>query len=177
VEVLGAIQSPATLERLERAAGTGEVILASRAITHPQFAGATVRTPVVVAVDAGTTDVYETECFGPVVYLVKTRSTADSLAEVDRTVTRHGAITLAVYSDNSATLEAARDLAERVGVCLSENLTGGLFVNQSAAFSDFHATGANPAANAALCDQAFVANRFRVVENRRMLPAPADAAE
>ena len=58
-------------------------------------------------------------------------------------------------------------------VCLEEcaqlslNLTGGVYVNQTAAFSDFHGSGGNPAANAALCDGAFVANRFRVVEVRR----------
>ena len=40
-------------------------------------------------------------------------------------------------------------------------------MNQSAAFSDFHATGANPAANACLTDPAFVAGRFRVVQSRR----------
>ena len=44
--------------------------------------------------------------------------------------------------------------------------TQGVYVNQSAAFSDFHATGANPAANAALTDAAFVASRFRVVQSR-----------
>jgi hypothetical protein len=32
---------------------------------------------------------------------------------------------------------------------------------------DFHGTGANPAATAALTDAAFVAGRFRVVQNRR----------
>jgi hypothetical protein len=52
-------------------------------------------------------------------------------------------------------------------VNLSVNLTGGVYVNQSAAFSDFHATGANPAANSALSDLAYVANRFRVVQSRR----------
>jgi hypothetical protein len=41
-----------------------------------------------------------------------------------------------------------------------------VFVNQSAAFSDFHGTGANPAANAALTDAAYVASRFRVVQHR-----------
>jgi hypothetical protein len=34
-----------------------------------------------------------------------------------------------------------------------------VFVNQSAAFSDYHGTGANPCANAALTDAAFVASR------------------
>ena len=50
---------------------------------------------------------------------------------------------------------------------MSENLTGQIFVNQTAAFSDFHGTGANPAANAAYTDAAFVANRFRVITSRR----------
>ncbi len=53
------------------------------------------------------------------------------------------------------------------GVALSCNLTGGVFVNQSAAFSDFHATGGNPAANASLTDSAFVSSRFRIVQSRR----------
>jgi hypothetical protein len=55
-------------------------------------------------------------------------------------------------------------------VALSCNLTGGVFVNQSAAFSDFHATGGNPAANSTLSDDAFVASRFRIVQSRRHLP-------
>ena len=48
-----------------------------------------------------------------------------------------------------------------------ENLLGGVFVNQSAAYSDFHGTGANPAANASYTDGAYVASRFRVVQSRR----------
>ena len=63
-------------------------------------------------------------------------------------------------------IEEAIAVAEEAGVALSINLTGGVFVNQSAAFSDYHGTGANPAANAALTDAAFVASRFRVVQHR-----------
>ena len=57
---------------------------------------------------------------------------------------------------------AARAFAQ-AGVNLSVNLTGNIYVNQSAAFSDFHVTGANPAGNASLTDTAFVAPRFRRV--------------
>jgi hypothetical protein len=56
----------------------------------------------------------------------------------------------------------------RSKVALSINLTGGVFVNQSAAYSDYHGTGGNPAANASYADSAFVANRFR----RRPAPLP-----
>ena len=59
---------------------------------------------------------------------------------------------------------------------LSCNLTGGVFVNQSAAFSDFHASGANPAANAALTDGAYVASRFRIVQSRRTSDRPHPVA-
>ncbi len=76
-------------------------------------------------------------------------------------------MTAAVWSTSEDVLEAARDAAAEAGVALSENLTGQVFVNQTTAFSDYHGTGANPAANAAYTDAAFVANRFRVVTSRR----------
>jgi hypothetical protein len=84
-----------------------------------------------------------------------------------RTVGAKGALTAAVYSTDPAVLEATERVALDVGVHLSCNLTGAVFVNQSAAFSDFHASGANPAANASLTDGAYVANRFRIVQSRR----------
>ena len=57
------------------------------------------------------------------------------------------------------------------GVNLSINLTGNIFVNQSAAFSDFHVTGLNPAGNASLTDSAFVAGRFARAMWRRPVVA------
>jgi hypothetical protein len=66
-------------------------------------------------------------------------------------------------------IDATEEAALEAGVHLSCNLTGGVFVNQSAAFSDFHASGANPAANASLTDGAYVASRFRIVQSRRHL--------
>jgi len=111
--------------------------------------------------------VYERECFGPVAVVVATDSTPQSLQRFVETVREHGAMTAAVYSTSEDVLAAARDAAAEAGVALSENLTGGVFVNQTAAFSDFHGTGANPAANSTYTDGAFVASRFRVVTSRR----------
>jgi len=109
---------------------------------------------------------YMNEWFGPIVFVIATDDTADSLAIARDAVAGHGALTMAVYSTRDDVIERAIAVAEDVGVALSINLTGGVFVNQSAAFSDFHGTGANPAANAALTDAAYVANRFRVVQHR-----------
>ena len=79
----------------------------------------------------------------------------------------HGAMTASVYSSSPEVIASMRDAALDAGVALSENLTGQVFVNQSAAFSDFHGTGANPAANASYTDTAYVASRFRVIQSRR----------
>jgi phenylacetic acid degradation protein paaN len=170
VELLGAIVNDDVLARLEGAPSLGRVVVPSHTVKHPAFPDATVRTPAVVALDAADEATYGRECFGPVAFLVGTGSTADSIEAFRRTVGRHGALTAAVYSTDPAVLAQARAAALDAGVALSENLTGGVYVNQSAAFSDFHATGANPAANATYTDGAFVAGRFRVVQSRRHLP-------
>jgi acyl-CoA reductase-like NAD-dependent aldehyde dehydrogenase len=176
-ELLGAIVSDDVLRRLEAAPAAGDVAVPSRTVKHPTFPDATVRTPTVVAVDAADEGAYGQECFGPVAFLVRTGSTDESIETLRSTVDRRGALTAAVYSADPAVLARCRAAALDAGVALSENLTGGVYVNQSAAFSDFHATGANPAANASYTDGAFVAGRFRVVQSRRHLPAsPAPAS-
>jgi phenylacetic acid degradation protein paaN len=167
VEVLGAIQSPATLARLEAAHGLGEVLRASSPIAHPQWPEARVRSPLILRVAAADERAYTEERFGPITLVVETANTAESLARAERVIREQGAITFALYSTDPATVEQAEEAALRAGVALSVNLTGAVFVNQSAGFSDFHATGANPAANACLTDSAFVASRFFVVQSRR----------
>lgn len=171
--LLGAVVNDAVVERLEKAPSYGKVVLASRALTHPDFPDAVVRTPTVVLVEESDRDVYLQECFGPVSFLVTTDSTTDSIRVLRESVREHGAITAAVYSTDEKVLDAAEEAAVDAGVALSCNLTETVYVNQSAAFSDFHATGANPAANSALTDAAYVANRFRIVQSRRHLPADA----
>ena len=169
VELLGGVVNAGVLERLDSVGAKGDVLVASRAVTHPAYADATVRTPALVSLTAADSDVYESECFGPVAYLIATSGTGESVNLFRDTVQRHGAMTAAVYSTSGSVLESVRDAALDAGVALSENLLGGVFVNQSAAFSDFHGTGANPAANASYTDGAYVASRFRVVQSRRHL--------
>ncbi|MEX3789892.1 phenylacetic acid degradation protein PaaN [Paraburkholderia sp. BR14374] len=167
VELLGAIQNEGVVQRIDEAAKLGRVLVASQTLEHPAFSGARVRTPLVLQLDAATDHAQFTkEWFGPISFVIATDSTAQSLDLAGDIAAEHGALTLAVYSTDDAVLEAAHEASIRGGVALSINLTGGVFVNQSAAFSDFHGTGANPAANAALADAAFVANRFRVVQSR-----------
>ena len=172
VELLGATVNPqvranaSAHEQIAADAG-GRVVLASRDVDHPAYPDAVCRAPGLVAVDASAEAIYTKEWFGPVAFLIKTESTQQSLERLVTTVREHGAMTAAVYSTDEDVLQRARDAAADAGVALSENLTGQVFVNQTAAFSDYHGTGANPAANAAYTDAAFVANRFRVITSRR----------
>ena len=170
VDVLGAIVNDGVLRRIEAARALGTIALDTRMLTHPEFAAATIRTPLIVKLGRGDRATYLNEWFGPIAFVIATEGTDDSLAIARDAVAGHGALTLSLYSTRDDVIERAIDVAEDVGVALSINLTGGVFVNQSAAFSDFHGTGANPAANAALTDAAYVANRFRVVQHRRHIP-------
>jgi phenylacetic acid degradation protein paaN len=147
--------------------GLGALVLDSRVVEHPAYPDAVVRTPALVALDVADGPVYRQECFGPVAFLIATGGTEESLATFVDTVRAQGAMTASVYSSSPEVLDAARTAAIEAGVSLSENLTGPVYVNQTSAFSDYHGTGANPAANSAYVDAAFVAPRFRVITTRR----------
>jgi phenylacetic acid degradation protein paaN len=169
--VLGAIGSPATLQRIDAAGLAGRVVLASRRVPHPQFSGAEIRTPLLLAVEQDQRDVYEQECFGPVAYLVATDSAPEATKLAESVIKTCGALTLSVYSTDGAFIDSVICTSRRARVALSINLTRGVFVNQSAAFSDFHGTGGNPAANASYTNNAFVADRFVVVQRREHVQA------
>ncbi|MGI9015424.1 MAG: phenylacetic acid degradation protein PaaN [Phycisphaerales bacterium] len=173
-EILGAINSDATAKRIDEAAAAGgTVVRQSQAISNEQFPDARVRTPLIVAVDADDEHLYMREMFGPIIYIIKTRDTDHSLEIATRAAREHGAITCAIYSTDQAVLEQAEEGCADAGVALSCNLTGSIWVNQAAAFSDFHVSGANPAGNATLTDTAFVAQRYNVVQSR--IPVAVEA--
>ncbi|MDX3569939.1 phenylacetic acid degradation protein PaaN [Streptomyces sp. ID05-47C] len=173
--LLGALVNPDVKARLEAAAGLGEVALASREVSNPEFPGAVVRTPVIVKLDGarkywdGADDeaAFMSECFGPVSFAVAVDSAADAVELLRRTIREKGAMTVGAYTRDEEVERTVQEVCFEEAAQLSLNLTGGVYVNQTAAFSDFHGSGGNPAANAALTDGAFVANRFRVVEVRR----------
>ncbi|QTC01106.1 phenylacetic acid degradation protein PaaN [Alcaligenes sp. SORT26] len=166
VEITGAVQNDACAQRIDQARQLGMPILAdSQTLEHPAFPGARVRTPLVLQARVDQPEIQQ-EWFGPIVFVVQTDSTEQSIEVAGRNVIEHGALTLSAYSTDDAVTAKIQRMAERSGVSLSLNLTGAVFINQTAAYSDFHGTGANPAANASLSDSAYVANRFRVVQTR-----------
>lgn len=170
-EILGCIQDPATLqriERVERAAGNA-VLRASKVLTHPQFPHARIRTPLVVHAESGDEDLYMQDLFGPISFIVEADSTMDAIDRAARVARAKGAITALVHTTDEAARRGMEAAMLEAGVALSENLTGSIFINQATAYSDYHVSGLNPAGNATLTDLAFVTPRFRIVQRRRPL--------
>lgn len=163
VEILGAIQNPSICKRVDEAGNLGNVISKSRQIKHPLFENATIKTPSIIVVDEKDKDKYHSEHFGPVILLIKTKSSKDSLRAWQETISLHGAITAGVYSSDESFLTEAVQIAIDEKVNLAINLVGATLVNHSAAFSDYHATGDNKAANCALTNDDFVSGRYSIV--------------
>jgi len=157
--ICGAIANPATQTRVQAMAAKGRVL---RAGASKAEAG-----PLLLAV-AEADAVAGEECFGPVAFVIAAQDADAAIVQAATLAMEKGAITAALYDTDEVRITRAEAAFADAGVNLSINLTGNIFVNQSAAFSDFHVTGANPAGNASLTDTAFVATRFRRVMSRRL---------
>ena len=169
-EVLGAIQNQTTADRVDSTAGT--VLREGTPIEHALFAEARTRSVKIIQLDATDRAVFEQEMFGPIVFIIATDSTEQSIALASSIAKEQGAISCGLYSTNHVVIEETMDAMTQAGVPVSCNLTGNIWVNQSAAFSDFHVSGANPSGNATLADLAFVTGRFNVVQCRTFVPEP-----
>lgn len=162
--ISGAIQNAATPGRIERAARAGRLVRASAPI--PGAEPARTATPALVEVSAED-PVWREECFGPLAFIVRTEDAQTAVATAAAAVAERGAITALLHATDEALIEEAAGAFAAAGAPLSVNLTGGLLVNQSAAFSDYHVTALNPAGTATLADAAFVTRRFSVATVRR----------
>ena len=173
-EVLGAIQNEDTATRVDQT--SGEILRESQPIEHANFPEARTRSIKILKTDSSDKETFSQELFGPVVYIVETESTSESIEIASTIAKEHGAISCGVYSTCQDVIDQAIDAMTLSGVPVSCNLVGNIWVNQSAAFSDFHVSGANPSGNATLSDAAFVVGRFNVVQCRTLMPEPQKVA-
>ncbi len=165
--VLGAIQNKNTCTRVDESAnGKGKVWLSSGEVENPMFKNARTATPLVLEVDARNKEEFSQELFGPIALLIKTEDTKQSVGLAKEMALEHGAISCAAYSTDSETKEMIADEMSLAATPVSFNLTGGIYVNQHAGFSDFHVTGGNPAGNASFTNPEYVIKRFTWVGMR-----------
>ncbi len=170
--VLGAIQNKKTSERVvESEKIQGKVILKSRSFENPMFKNARVATPIVIEVDSSKKEIFGKELFGPIALLIKTKDTNESIALAKEMAIAHGAISCAAYTTSASVHEKIADEMALAATPVSFNLTGGIYMNQNAAFSDFHVTGGNPAGNASFTNPEYVTKRFTWVGHREPVKA------
>lgn len=165
---LGAVQNPITAARVAEASALGfEIVRSSESVAQPGFDGSRSMSPLVLKTDTAHADVYTKEWFGPISFIVVTDSFEDSLNEVVSSVHQHGALSSLVYTTNTDRMQMAEDAIVSAGAPVAFNFNSFVWVNQSAAFSDFHGTGCTPAGNATFADWQFVTNRYNVVGVRK----------
>lgn len=170
--VLGAIQNKKTCDRVAEAESIpGKIWLKSRTFENPMFKKARVITPVVVEVDASKTDIFSKELFGPIALLIKTKDTDESIRLAQQLAQQHGAISCGAYTTDAEVREKIADEMSLAATPVSFNLVGGIYMNQNAAFSDFHVTGGNPAGNASFTNPEYVTRRFTWVGHREPVKA------
>jgi phenylacetic acid degradation protein paaN len=165
--VLGAIQNKKTCERVVEAEKLpGKIWLKSRTIENPMFKNARISTPIVVEVDASKKDIFGKELFGPIALLIKTKNTDQSIQLAQEMAISHGAISCGAYTTDKSVREKIADEMSLAATPVSFNLVGGIYMNQNAAFSDFHVTGGNPSGNASFTNPEYVSKRFTWVGHR-----------
>ncbi|WP_019947884.1 phenylacetic acid degradation protein PaaN [Hymenobacter aerophilus] len=170
--VLGAIQSQATHERVRDLALEGSrAVLAHGSVDNPVFQNARTCSPSIHEVEASRVEQFSQELFGPIMLIIKTRDTQQSIRLAADLAREYGAISCGAYTTDRAIKEQIMDEMSLAGTPVSFNLTGGIYVNQNAGFSDFHVTGGNPAGNASFTNPEFVIKRFTWVGFREPVSA------
>ncbi|GGE96700.1 phenylacetic acid degradation protein PaaN [Stappia taiwanensis] len=170
--IMGAVQGQVSLDVVADLVATAareglRVLREAGPYVHPQYPNARTLTPLVLAVEPKHIELYAEERFGPVLFIVAAESGRAAVEEATELARTRGTISCYLYSTDEAFIDQALPLYERAGANLTINLTGAMWINFAAAYSDYHVTGLNPAGNACLTDAAFVASRFRIVQSRR----------
>lgn len=167
---LGAIQNDQTIQRVEQKIKqhAAAAIQADVPVQNAEFTSARLKTPTIITAEAADKATYMQECFGPLIFVIKTDSTEQSLELVKKSALEHGAITCLAYTTDPAMQDKIEDVMNSAFTPVSFNFTGAAFVNQHAAFSDLHVSGGNPAGNATFTNADFVNKRFTWIGNRYM---------
>ena len=178
IGLCGTLQSPAVVDAIGALRATAlerglPLVRDSAAIPSTRWPHARTATPLVVRCRAADRDLYGREHFGPMAFVIEADGAAAALSGAARDAAERGSIASYGYAVEPERIEAIIDAFGAAGASVGVNLHGQRPINFTAAFSDFHVTGLNPAGNACLTDLAFVARRFRVVQAKVEQPRPA----
>lgn len=170
--ICGAIHSEATLDELSKVRGElrelgQDVIREGGPYAHPEHPKARTATPLIGSLNAASRAPAQSERFGPISFLITAQSESEMTHLAAEDARRFGSIAAYAYSVDETWIREAEHAFLRAGASIGVNLYRQRPMNFTAAFSDFHVTGLNPAGTASLTDPGFVSRRFRVVQVKR----------
>ena len=174
---MGCIQSPGTLELLqgwEQRAKKENYRVLRRSVPYENADDSRARTatPLVLGMDPERHEPITEEIFGPVAFVIRHPDRDAALALASETARRYGGLTSFLYSTDDHYVDLAIEAFAWAGAALTCNLSGSMPLNFSAAYSDLHVSGLNPAGNATLAEPTFIAGRFRYAQHRRPVGNP-----
>jgi len=163
--ICGALQTDTIEDTLAGLAEHPGVVRPATPYAHPQHSQARTATPLLIRTQAPD-PIYQREHFGPVGFVIAVKDRNDALRHASEDAGRFGSIANYAYSTDPDFRTAIEDAFAASGASVGINLLGQRPINFTAAFSDYHVTGLNPAGNACLTDLAFVTRRFRIVQSK-----------
>ena len=166
----GCVMSPVTFQQMDALrteAKKYNLVRDAHCFIHPQFPNASTASPMLVEVHIEDASLYQKEHFGPMAFIIRCPDADSAIQQASEDARYHGSIASYAYSVHDAYQEKIAESFIEAGASIGFNLIAHLPINFSAAYSDFHVTGLNPAGNACLTDIAFVASRFRIVQIKR----------
>ena len=134
--------------------------MAPQSFVNPNFEGSRAGTPCLLYTTAENQKLISHELFGPIGLVVETTSTNESIELAAHLAANHGAISCGAYCTDATVKELIKEAMSHSFSPVAFNFINGIYVNQHAAFSDFHVTGGNPAGNASFTNPDFVNRRF-----------------
>ncbi len=167
--ICGALQTDTIEATLAGLADHPGVVRPSAPYAHPDHPNARTATPLIIRTSAPDS-VYQREHFGPVGFVIEAPSREEALRYASEDAGHFGSIANYAYSVDPSFRASIEEAFALAGASVGINLLGQRPINFTAAFSDYHVTGLNPAGNACLTDLAFVTRRFRIVQSKTEEP-------
>jgi len=176
--IMGAVQGAVSLDVVAEAEAMAarerlSILRHATPYDHPDYPDARTLTPLVISATPEEKEMYAEERFGPVLFIVAAEDGDAAAGEAVELARTRGTIACYMYSTDDGFIDRWVDAYAEAGANLTINLTGAMWINFAAAYSDYHVTGLNPAGNACLTDLSFVASRFRIAQRRRPIPDAA----
>jgi acyl-CoA reductase-like NAD-dependent aldehyde dehydrogenase len=170
--ICGALHSAETLVELKRVRDElnelGAICLRESAgYAHPDHPHARTATPLIGALKAEHRQPAQAERFGPISFVITASTEDEMIRHAAHDANTFGSIAAYAYSVDEQWIKHAERAFLSAGASIGINLHHQRPMNFTAAFSDFHVTGLNPAGTASLTDPGFVSRRFRIVQVKR----------